>query len=115
MPEYPQHHLPQIPLVKPTPSFKQLSRCIFLTRFVLRPSFPPVSAGVIAFKLLLLLKLSTTVGRETREDEDWLDTEFFENAQVGLDALGQCEGKTASSGQEGLPGRWALGEDVQVV
>ena len=59
--------------------------------------------------------LPTTVGDESGENKDGFDTEFFENAQVGLDALGQCEGKTASSSQEGLSGRWTLGEDVQVV
>lgn len=55
------------------------------------------------------------VGLEPWEDEHGLDVQLFEDAQVGLDALGEGEGETAGGGEEGLAGWGVVEECLEVV
>ena len=80
MSEYPQHHLPQIPLVNSTSSLEQLGGGILLSRLILGPSVTPISSSIVALELLLLVQFPASVGHESRENENRFDAKFFERA-----------------------------------
>jgi hypothetical protein len=124
MPEYAQHHPPQIPLRERAPTLEQPRRRVLLARLVLRPGVAPVAA-----RLRLRCggerpgtrvgarvgALEAPVRRETREDEDRLDAQLLEGTEVGLDALGEREREPAGRGQQRLAGGRGVCELGEVV
>jgi hypothetical protein len=52
---------------------------------------------------------------EPRKDKDGLDAQFFERAEVALDACRQTERQSARGCEEGFARRWSVVQGLEVV
>jgi hypothetical protein len=96
------------------PSFEQLRGRLLLARLVFGPREVAVSTRLVLLGVALHVSEAFVRG-EAGEDEDGLDAQFFERSEVALDACGQREGKSTSSGQERLPRCRTVEEGLEVV
>lgn len=125
MSENAQNHPPQIPLCKRASALKQPRRCLLLPRLVLGPRVAPVTTRV-HFRLASdtpgarahrprRAALPAPVRGEAGKDEDGLDVQALEGAQVSLKARGERKREATGRGEEGFPGGRVVCQGSQVV
>jgi hypothetical protein len=126
---------------QPAPPFEQFRRGLLLARLVFAPREAAIATRLLLLDVPLLLLIllvlvllllvlvmlmlrvsAATAGAgaalvrcEARKDKDGLDAQFFERAEVALDARRQAEGQSARGGEEGFARRWDVVEGLEVV
>ncbi|KAI0046557.1 hypothetical protein FA95DRAFT_1359653 [Auriscalpium vulgare] len=115
IPEYPQHHAPQVRVREAAAALKEARRGVLLARLVLAPRERAVAHGLALLDVLLRGVPPALVRREPGEDEHGLDAQPLQRAQVRLDARRERERQPARRGEQRLARGRLGGERVQVV
>ncbi|KAF8998119.1 hypothetical protein BDQ17DRAFT_1247997 [Cyathus striatus] len=85
MPEDPQDHPPEVPLLEATSSFEEFCCSIFMSTLIPGPCIGAILACIHLFHILSLLQ--TLIWNEPREYKHRLNSKFFEGPKVGFNAL----------------------------
>ena len=109
-----QDGAPEVPVRQAAPPLEQLGGGLLLARLVFAPREVAVAARVLLLGVALHVP-GALVRRQAGEDKDGLDAQFFERAQVALDAGRQAKGQAARGGEERLARRRAVVERLEVV
>lgn len=99
---------------QPAPSLEQFCGRFLLARLVFAPRMVAVATCLLLFHIALHVS-GALVRRKAREHKDGFDAQFFERAEVALDACGQGERETARSREEGFARLRVVIEGLEVI
>ena len=97
-----------------TPPFEQFRGGLLLARFVFAPRKVAVATRLLLLGIALHVSGALVWG-EAGKHKDGLDAQFFECAEVALDAGRQTEGEAARSREERFARWWGVVQGLEVV
>jgi hypothetical protein len=115
VPENAKDHPAEVPLVKTATAFEESERSVLLAGLVLGPCLAAVATRVHLFLVGRINLLDAPARLEAGEDEDGLDPQLLERAEVRLDTSNERERQPAGGSEQRLARGRVLGESVQVV
>lgn len=109
-----QDWAPKVPVRQPAPSLEQFRGRFLLARLVFAPRVVAVATCVLLFHIALHVS-GALVRRKAREHKYGFDAQFFERAEVALDACGQSERKAARGREERFARLRVVVERLEVI
>ncbi|KAH9990608.1 hypothetical protein BJV77DRAFT_605598 [Russula vinacea] len=109
-----QDRAPKVPVRQATPPLEQFRGGLLLARLVLAPRMVAVATRLLLLGIALHVS-GALVRCEAGKDKDGLDAQFFERAEVALDAGRQTEREPACGREEWFARWWGVVQGLEVV